>query len=101
MPCFTQTRMSVEFKAENFDLLETALKQLKRPVTRDSNSVSFYATHARITIRGGQIDMDERDREILNEVKRQYSRLVLDKAAATYGWALHEPTKNQFIARKR
>jgi hypothetical protein len=84
----TEIRIPVEFKAKNFDFLEEAVKSLGYPVERRSGYVSFYGNHGRVTIREGGIDMDERDRHIINELKQKYSRMVLKMAAARYAWVL-------------
>jgi hypothetical protein len=101
MPCFTETRMEVDFKVRNFDLLEDAVKSLDYTVERGSDHISFYADHGRITIRDGSIDVDERDRHLINKLKQRYSREVIKTVTKRYGWALHETSKNKFLARKR
>lgn len=102
MPCFNETRIiPVEFRVKNFDLLEQAVRSLKYTVLRGPDYVSFYAPNGRITIREGSIDVDERDRDIINKLKQQYSRIALKKVSSLRGWALHETSKNRFLVRRR
>ena len=96
MSCFNGSRIiSIEFKAQYFDLLEEAVRSLKYTVLRGPDYVSFYANHGRITIREGSIDVeDERDRHIINKLKQQYARLAVKKAVLRCGLVI-KPTSNK------
>jgi len=101
MPCFTTSRMSVEFKAEHFDILEDAAKSLGFRAQRNGDSLTFYTSNGPVTVRDGQINLDDRDRKIIDPLKRAYSKKVLEKAASRYGWALKETANNKFVVNKR
>src|SRR5215471_703679 len=97
----TEIRISVDFKLRNFDLVEKALKNEGITFAREPACISFLATHGRIFIRDGVIEMDERDLPAINKVKVQYSRLVVKRAAAVHSYAIHEVSRNKFRVRKR
>jgi hypothetical protein len=101
MPCFTTSRMSVDFKAEHFDLLEEAVKELGYGARRNSNSLTFYTSNGTVTIRDGKINLDDRDRKIIDPLKRAYSKEVLRRASSRYGWALKKTAENTFVVNKR
>lgn len=93
--------MSIEFKAQHFDILEDALKELGYRTVRGVDYVSFSTRNGTATVRDGRINIDERDRRMIDKIKQQYSREVIKKAASRYGWALKKNSENQFVVNKR
>jgi hypothetical protein len=93
--------MSVEFKAEHFDILEEAAKELGYRAQRSGDSLTFYTANGTVSIRGGKISLDERDRRIIDPLKVAYSKQVVKRAASRYGWAVKQAAANKFIINKR
>lgn len=101
VPCFTTSRFSIEFSATHFDILEDAAKSLGFRAQRSGDSLTFYTSNGSVTVRDGQINLNDRDRIIIDPLKRAYSKKVLEKAASRYGWALKETASNKFQVNKR
>jgi len=101
IPCFTVNRISVEFKAEHFDMLDDAVRDLGFVPERGSDSVSFFANYGRVTVRDGKVTADQRDKHLINKLRQSYSKQIIKTASRRYGWALKEVKPNQFIASKR
>ncbi len=101
IPCFTVNRISVEFKAEHFDMLDDAVRDLGFIPERGTNSVSFFANYGQVTVREGKITIDPRDKHLIDKLKQSYSKQAIKKAASRYGWALKEVKPNQFVASRR
>jgi len=82
MPCYEVNRVSVEFKAENEELLKRAANSLE---------MAFSRCGARITI-GGRVFIENgiassRSQDLINQLKRAYSQEVVKAAAKSRGWS--------------
>jgi len=76
--------MSVDINATNRDLLETAVKSLGLAYERSGSDfyvAGFYITDNQAIIRPTQQD-------ILNSIKRQYSKETVKKVAKAKGWTV-------------
>jgi hypothetical protein len=71
---------------------------------RTGESVTFYAENGPVTISGGKISLDERDRKVVNKLKREYAHKGVEKLAAKYkpyGWVLKKTSASKYELVKR
>lgn len=102
MPCDQVNTMSVEIKAADRELLETALKRLGLSYQRRGEQVIVYSAQGTITITGDNALLAESAQSTLNQIKDQYARVVVEEAATLYNWNLtmDEEAQGQLILRK-
>jgi hypothetical protein len=87
MPCYEMRTVSVEFKAENLNLLKAAAESINR-------SFEKLQSKNAVMIGGMFIDLDEGEAEIrasqqneLNALKRAYSKQCIKAAAKKAQWS--------------
>jgi len=100
MPCYEVRLTSVEFIAENLELLKKAL-------TAESCKYTIKNNIVYLSICNTTIDLEKRiatgsNQSVLNALKRAYSREVVKMAAKAKNWNLQQQQKslNQYIAVK-
>ncbi len=101
MPCFSVQRISIEFRAEHFDMLDDAVRDLGFVPERGSDSVSFFANYGRVTVRDGKVTVDRRDKHLIDKLRQSYSKQAIKKGNDRYRWALKQTKPNEFIATRR
>ena len=94
--------MSVEFKAANHDLLEKAITELGYRVTSNTaNEIIFYANGTYVSVGGGKIRLDKGMEHIIDQLKREYTKQAVKKAASRYGWASKETAQGKLTLTRR
>lgn len=104
MPCYQVNLMSVEFLAENLDLLEKAVRA-------EGGTFQRYGDSVEIRLHGRSLTYDIKGQKMITEqygnvsseinaLKRAYSREVVQKAAKKNHWSLRSNGVNQYIATK-
>jgi hypothetical protein len=87
MPYYQVRTMSVEFKAENRDLLDAALKALGWKVYEQfSGQLIVGNGEIKINLKTGMAEVQVGSQAKLNELKRAYSRQSINAAAKKAGW---------------
>jgi hypothetical protein len=106
MPCWERREITVQLDAADPALLRAGLRAAgfeleERGDTlyvRRAGRISIGAA-ARIT--GGQVIVDEADREIVNEITRAYSAEVVRATARRFGWTAQETGPNRLKLGRR
>jgi hypothetical protein len=96
MPCYEVNLMTVEFKAQNLEHLKKALDamKLRYRVLGDQVIVDNLGT---INLKTGRAEIRSGYQGKLNELKREYSKVVIQEVARTKKWAFRTtPVKNKF-----
>jgi hypothetical protein len=104
MPCFTNQRISLEFKAEHLDVLEDAAKALGYRPQRVGETLTFYTANGTATFRDGKLNINSRDRNIVDKLNRSYCEQVIERVGALgkkYGWAMSKVSANKYRMAKR
>jgi len=99
MPCYQMNVMAVEFLARNVDMLLRALDALKLKYVHDG----MYITVGRQV----QIDLERQTAEyeryqapIVNAIKRQYAREVINEVAKRKRWVVKQQSKRKLQLKK-
>ena len=100
MPCWEVRTMSVEFKAKNRKLLEDALKRLDYTWQETQNDVLVIPGLGRLDLIEGSAEIDRRDQKKLNQLKQQYSKQALRRAAKLQGWQMKTKGQMKGVLRK-
>ena len=106
MPCYTINLVSVEFKAENKELLMKALKQAGKTYSYDENldankigvfdpKVGAWMT---LFLDGRPSIIPQASMPILNQLKRKYSEVVVLEAARAKRFAIRKLSENKLLA---
>ena len=87
MPCYEVRTMSVEFKAENRQLLDAAIRNSNILVTGKNEGVIEFA-YGKIVLNTntGIAEVQDRYQSKLNEIKRNYSKECIKAAAKKMQW---------------
>jgi len=105
MPCYEVRTMSVEFKAKYFSLLKKAIESLGWTyvgITRD------LELEVKMGLSGSfKVDLLEQNAKIqssqrsqLNQLKQQYSKEALKRAAKLQGWQYKQQKQQKGVLRK-
>jgi len=97
MPCYQVNLYSVEFKATNINILISALKSLQWDYDINDNIV-YIGSSLRINLDTQKAETNNQD--LVNRLKRQYSKESVKIAAKKKGWILQKKSENQYIAVK-
>jgi len=85
MPCYEVRTMSVEFHAKHKGLLQGALRALGLHYTLMNDVVDVVGL-GKIDLRKGMAEINQFGQSQLNQLKQQYSREALKRAAKLQGW---------------
>lgn len=91
MPCWEINLMTVEFKIENIDLLLEILKELGYSFNVSDSRISFRDKQGRsytIDTINKRVTMERSGSKIINEIKRKYSKKVMENMAKRNRWAV-------------
>ena len=83
MPCWEVNTMNVNIEAANKDLLTEAAKSMGLYVGRYGQGI----TYGPILIENNKAKVSERDMPLLNRLKVEYSKKVVEKVAKTKRWS--------------
>jgi len=100
MPCWEVRTMSVEFKTKHRRLLEDALKRLDYTWQETQNDVLVIPGLGRLDLIEGSAEIDRRDQKKLNQLKQQYSKECLRRAAKLQGWQLKTKGQTKGVLRR-
>jgi hypothetical protein len=105
MPCYTVNLVSVEFKAENKELLVKALKQMGASYSYDenfdANRISVFSAAGgwmHLFLDGRPSRIDATATKALNQLKRKYSEVVVLEAARAKRFAIRKLSENKLLA---
>lgn len=100
MPCYTVQLTSVVFKAKYRRVLDVALKRL-------GWGRHWNADMTRVTIGDITIDLERQEatvprngQDVLNQIKQEYSAVVLEQVAKKKRWVLKKESANKAILRR-
>ena len=103
MPCYQMNLINVEFKIANVDFLIAALVNLKVKFTRLENKIriddnwneSIYIDLDKQTVEATRSQFD-----MINNIKREYSRTVLTEVAKKKRWIVKKLNNRNFQIQK-
>lgn len=89
MPCYEVRTMSVEFKAENRQLLDAAIRNsnILMVTRKDQGIIEFAYGKIVLNTSTGVAQVQDGYQEKLNELKRAYSKECIKAAAKKMQWA--------------
>ena len=88
MPCYEVRTMSVEFKAENRQLLNQAIKAMNVLAMDDNEGLRLWGGAVVLNLKAGTATVREGYQDQLNALKRQYSKECVKAAAKKMQWAV-------------
>ncbi len=101
MPCYATYNISVELTGMHPEILKRAIASLGYEPIETSSGLHFSCQGRDVRIQGGSISLDPSQIGLVNEIKRAYSRQVIQIAAQQYGMELQPLSENQVIVTKR
>lgn len=101
MPCYAAYNISVELTGMHPEILKLALEALGYEVTQTAAGLRFNHKGLEVRIENGRIILDRSQMALANEIKRAYSREVIQIASRQYGLELQPLSENKVIAKKR
>jgi len=101
MPCYEVRTMSVEFQAQNLNVLNDAIKQLQlsAEVMSDGN-ISLHDGNIVLDLKNKTAQVTEGYQDRLNQLKRAYSSAALDKVAKMNFWNRKSNSGRSGVLRK-
>lgn len=100
MPCWEMNTMSVEFSAKSLDSLREAAERLGMHVREHAYGATVLLPSSTRTIeldfKREKATLDSALQGRLNNLKRSYSEVVLEKVAAKKKWILKKRAENKF-----
>ena len=102
MPCYTVNTISVELKAENWQLLSKAASAIGLKVTSVNNGfIRVETPDGAISISDGQATGQQAVVDKwANPLRVQYAKTVVREAATRMGWQVSQQSDNKFVVRK-
>ena len=98
MPCYRIVVVSVEFKVESAEKLKKALERLgfnveeyKGQIDADSRKGYF-----KFDLAQGKINFERGGERVVNEIKREYSKVSLEELTKKNKWFLKTKSENKF-----
>ncbi|MCI0604376.1 hypothetical protein L0156_15370 [bacterium] len=101
MPCNLIRLTTVQLTAAHPTLLKSAVESLGYKVEEVNGCLYCYGHGRSFRIANGEITVGANDLAVVNEVKRAYSKKVVQTAARKYGWNLKRIPGNKVRATKR
>jgi len=98
MPCWEVRLLSVEFHAENRDLLEEALRARGLTYRENVPGVLSLSNGMELDLNRGTATVQDYQQRELNQLKQAYSVAAIKKVAARNQWALQQNGPTQFAA---
>lgn len=106
MPCWNKITTGVELNAANLDVLSAAFDSLGWIVQRQDNGLIAYKgeniTYSTLEFRYLDGHTEFRSREaiqnkadLLNQIKRAYSKETIKIATSKFGWKVQQDRKNK------
>jgi len=96
MPCYEVRMMTVEFKAENRELLKKALDSLGWNITE--NEESIHTDRFTINLKTQKVTVESSNMYYVNELKKQYSLEAIKKVTSLKKWTLQTKGQNKYQA---
>ena len=89
MPCYEVRTMNVEFKVENRELLDAAIRASSLQVTdKGDRTITFEWGKVVLDLKTGTAAVEDGCQGRLNELKRAYSRECVKFAAKKMQWGV-------------
>jgi len=99
MPCWEVRTMSVEFKAKHKGLLQNALRALGLNYELIGDVFDVVGL-GKIDLKKGAAEIDQSGQKKLNQLKQQYSKECLRRAAKLQGWQLKTKGQTKGVLRR-
>jgi len=106
MPCYEVRTMSVEFQAQNLDVLNEAIEQsqlfrsLSSAEAMRDGKISLHDGNIVLDLENKTAQVTEGYQDRLNELKRAYSSAALDKVAKMNFWNRKSNSSRSGVLRK-
>ena len=103
MPCWEVNVYTLEFKAENIDLLKEALESLGYNYEIYELRGETYCSirgGIELNLTRGQATVSDYNRDRLNRVKQEYSWKAVEKVAKKKKWFLKKKAEKKAILRR-
>ena len=98
MPCYEVRTVSVEFKAENRQLLDAAIKATGMRIWKhDADVVNLEYGKIILDLKAGTARIEDGCQDRLNELKRAYSKECVKAAAKKTAWAIKWSGQNATV----
>jgi len=107
MPCYSISTASIKLKAENVDLLRSALgndtvEGLSVRHESPESILGNYDGYSYEINRSGEVITESSvATKVANAINRAYSREVIRKTSRKFGWTLKSENDSSFVAVKR
>jgi hypothetical protein len=96
MPCYEVRLTTVEFKAKYAAVLEEAMSRLG--IRFQKYEWGYQTYQMKIDLVKEKVTMPEGSQDILNALKREYSKVCLEAIAKQKRWRLKQTAANNFQA---
>ena len=100
MPCYEVNLMSVSFNVQSKDLLLEALRSLELTHVVHGERIVVTGGRLDIDLKQGRVQLDRSEYNLLNKIKRQYSREVVKVVAQKKKWILKTQTSRKMEMRR-
>ena len=104
MPCWTVKTYSIDFNVSDFSLLEKAAKAIGGEVSyinAQTKTMSFYIGNGNATISNGQITVRQGFEKTIDQLKRAYTKEVLNAASVKFKIPLETKNESQLTLKWR
>jgi len=100
MPCYTIQLTSVVFKAKYKEILDEALKRLGWGRHWNHNMTRVNIGNITIDLEKQEAMVTQGSQDVLNQIKQEYSAVVLEQVAKKKRWVLKKQSANKAILRR-
>ena len=102
MPCYQVNTVSLDFQAGSLELLKkaAALLGLEVRASGQRREVVEKAGYVIATLEGNKATCSQANLAIVNKLRVQYSKEIVNHATLKLGWQKVQKTENKLILRK-
>ena len=101
MPCWESNVMSVEFKADQFALLDKAAKAIGLRATASQGYAIIHTPQGDVLIQDGKASGPVQAVErFVNDLRVQYSKEIVRAVGLKQGWSVQQVNNNKFVVKK-
>ncbi len=98
MPCWQVRMNEVQFKAENLDILKTALERAGFNVQKNGQALNFTKGYRSGSFQNNKFTAQ--DGIDVDQVKREYSKVATELSAKKFGWVITKTADNKLKLRR-
>lgn len=98
MPCDQVRVNQIVFKADNAEILKSALERAGFRVVQNGKNLSFTKGYLSGSFQNNQFNVQEGID--VDEVKREYAKVSLELSAKKFGWAIVKTADNKLKLRR-